>query len=490
MKRTGFAKTAWIVTLFCVATAVGSHAQAFTTLASFDYSDGNNPTSLVQGPDGNFYGTAFFGGTAGSCENFRPGVGCCTVFRVTPTGEITTLHIFCSKANCSDGGQPVGSLVLGPNGNFYGVTEYGGTALSPCTGCGTVFEITPGGKFTSLYSFCSQTNCTDGSNPWGGLALASNGNLYGTTAFGGAFGDGTVFAITSAGKLTTLYSFCSKTNCLDGNLPAAALVQATNGNLYGSTESGGANEQGVLFAITTAGKFTALSSLMGNQPDPNTMIQAADGNLYGTTYSGGGYGGGSFFTMTLAGDMTYLYYFCPPVNCGTKPAVGVIQATDGNFYGTTSSGGTNEVGTVYRMTPTGGLAVLHSFCSETGCTSGWIPKGLIQATDGNFYGVTASGGDSTNCAAGCGTVFRLSTGLAPFVEATPNFGTAGSIAYILGNNLTGTSSVTFNGVPATFSVVSSTYIKAAVPSGATTGTIEVTTPSGTLSSNVAFQVRP
>ena len=274
-------------------------------------------------------------------------------------------------------------------------------------------------------------------------------------------------------------------------MPAAALVQATNGNLYGSTDFGGTYDEGVLFAITPAGKLTALSSLRGNQPDPNTMIQAADGNLYGTTYAGGGYGGGSFFTITPTGEMTYLYYFCPPVNCGFKPTVGVIQATDGNFYGTTSAGGTDrEAGTLYRITSTGGLAVLHNFCYGTGCTSGWNPKGLIQATDGNLYGVTASGGDSTNCVVGCGTVFRLSTGLPPFVEATPNFGKAGSVAHILGNNLTGTTSVTFNGAPATFSVVSNTYIKATVPSGATTGTIEVTTPSGTLSSNVAFQVRP
>jgi uncharacterized repeat protein (TIGR03803 family) len=492
MKRTGFAKTAWIVTIFYVATAVAVHAQTFTTLASFDYSDGSYPTNLVQGPDGNFYGTALSGGTAASCDNLRTGIGCGAVFRVTPTGEITTLHIFCSKANCTDGGQPVGSLVLGPNGDFYGVTEYGGNSVAFCTGCGTVFEITPGGKFTTLYRFCSLTNCTDGSKPWGGLALAANGILYGTTGFGGTYGGGTIFEITSAGKLTTIYSFCSKTNCVDGNLPAAALVQATNGNLYGSTDFGGTYDEGVLFAITPAGNFTPLSSLRGSRPDPNTMIQATDGNLYGTTYAGGAYQGGSFFTMTPAGDLTYLYYFCPPVNCGFKPSVGVIQATDGNLYGTTSSGGTDpEAGTVYRMTSTGGLAVLYDFCSQTGCTGGWDPKGLIQATDGNLYGVTAVGGDSTNCLGGaCGTVFRLSTGLPPFVEATPNFGKAGSVAYILGNNLTGTTSVTFNGAPATFSVVSSTYIKATVPSGATTGTIEVTTPSGTLSSNVAFQVRP
>jgi uncharacterized repeat protein (TIGR03803 family) len=493
MKRTGFAKTTWMATIFCVATAVASHAQTFTTLASFDYSDGSNPTSLVQGPDGNFYGTAYYGGTATSCDNLKAGYGCGTVFKVTPTGEITTLHIFCSKANCADGGQPVGKLVLGPNGSFYGVTEYGGNnSATACIGCGTVFEITLGGKFTTLYSFCAQTNCTDGRAPYGGLALGANGNFYGTTAFGGAYGDGSVFEITSAGKFTTLYSFCAKTNCPDGSLPAAALVQATNGDLYGSTDFGGAYDEGVIFAITTAGDFTALSSLRGNRPDPNPMIQAADGNLYGTTYAGGGYGGGSFFTMTLTGNLTYLYYFCPPVDCGFKPTIGVIQATDGNFYGTTSGGGTDsEAGTLYRMTPTGGLAVLYNFCYGTGCTGGWDPVGLIQATDGNFYGVTAAGGDISNCLGGaCGTVFRLSTGLSPFVEATPNFGKAGSVAYILGNNLTGTTSVTFNGAPATFSVVSSTYIKATVPSGATTGTIEVTTPSGTLSSNVAFQVSP
>jgi uncharacterized repeat protein (TIGR03803 family) len=183
-----------------------------------------------------------------------------------------------------------------------------------------------------------------------------------------------------------------------------------------------------------------------------------------------------------------------------------VEGTDGNLYGTTEFGGTNSgytlydcnegtCGTVYQITPAGVLTTLYDFCSAVKCTDGTVPiAGLIQGTNGTFYGTTSEAGDNA-CSgnyshAGCGTVFSLSAGLSSFVEAQFNFAKPGQVVTILGNDLAGTTSVTFNGISATFKVMSNTYLKAQVPTGATTGTIQVTTPTGTLNSNVAFQVLP
>jgi uncharacterized repeat protein (TIGR03803 family) len=231
-------------------------------------------------------------------------------------------------------------------------------------------------------------------------------------------------------------------------------------------------------------------------------VQATDGNFYGTTYEGANDGGayaangsgGTVFEITASGQLTTLYRFCTETDCtdGANPIAGLVQAADGNFYGITSFGGTNPncaelgppgCGTVFEMTPGGTLTTLYSFCSKTGCTDGAEPVQLMQATDGNFYGTTEFGGAQNN-----GTAFVLSLSLGPFAETVPTSGKLGEAVKILGTNLKGTTSVTFNGSPATFKVVSSTEIAATVPSGATTGPIEVKTPSGTLTSNVNFQV--
>jgi uncharacterized repeat protein (TIGR03803 family) len=176
----------------------------------------------------------------------------------------------------------------------------------------------------------------------------------------------------------------------------------------------------------------------------------------------------------------------------------VIQGSDGNFYGTTFTGGANTYrycaqgcGTVFQITPTGQLTTLYSFCAQSNCNDGAAPSyPLVQSTNGTLYGTTIWGGTASCSAAGCGVIFSLPLGLPAFVQAVPGFDAVGKVVTILGNNLTGTTSVTFNGVSAQFKVVSSTYLKAQVPTGATTGTIEVTTPSGTLSSNVGFRVLP
>jgi uncharacterized repeat protein (TIGR03803 family) len=239
-------KMAGVSLLVCAATAIAAPAQAFNTLADFDFTNGAFPyyMSLVQGADGNFYGTTVEGGT----------IGAGTVFKITPTGTLTTLYSFCSQTNCSDGYDPFGGLVQATDGNFYGTTYTGGA-----NGGGTIFKITPAGKLTTLHSFCSQT-CADGDNPIAALIQATDGNFYGTTEFGGANADGTVFKITPAGKLTTLYSFCSPTDCTDGANPYAGVTQATDGNFYGTAPYGGAYGAGTVFKITAGGKLTTLHS--------------------------------------------------------------------------------------------------------------------------------------------------------------------------------------------------------------------------------------
>ena len=179
---------------------------------------------------------------------------CATTAIALPAQTLTTLYSFCSQGGCTDGDYPRAGLVQTTNGDLYGTTAAGGANRLG----GTVFKITPGGTLTTLYSFCSQTNCTDGSNSFAGLVQAANGDLYGTTGDGGANGYGAVFKITPSGTLTTLYSFCSQTNCTDGAGPEAGLVQAANGDLYGTTYSGGNNYNGTVFKITPTGTLTTL----------------------------------------------------------------------------------------------------------------------------------------------------------------------------------------------------------------------------------------
>jgi uncharacterized repeat protein (TIGR03803 family) len=205
---------------------ITSPAQTFIPLVSFDKSNGANPLgNLTQGFDGSYYGTTNKGGANNSG----------TVFQLTPSGTLKTLYSFCAQPNCTDGGAPQAGLVLARNGNFYGTTQVGGANFE-----GTVFKITPSGTLTTLYSFCAQPNCSDGSNPYAPLVQASNGNFYGATAVGGANSEGTIFKITPSGTLTTLYSFCAQPNCMDGATPYAGLIQAIDGNFYGTTQQGGA----------------------------------------------------------------------------------------------------------------------------------------------------------------------------------------------------------------------------------------------------------
>jgi len=343
--------------------------------------------------------------------------------------------------------------------------------------CATTAITLQAQTFTTLHSF----DLTDGGNTYAGLVQATDGNLYGTTVGGGAKGDGTVFKITPSGTLMTLYSFCSKSGCTDGYFPAG-LVQATNGNFYGTTAGG----HGTVFKVTPSGTLTTLHSFNGTDgSSPRAgLVQATDGNFYGTTYSGGAKNIGTVFKITPSGTLTTLHSF--DLTDGESPVAALIQSTDGNLYGTTPPGGAHGDGTVFKITTSGTLTTLYSFCSKLGCTDGANPEAaLVQDTNGTFYGTTRSGG-----AHAYGTVFSLSAGLGPFVETQPTSGKVGAAVKILGTNLTGATSVTFNGTAAVFTVVSSSEIMTIVPAGATTGKVKVVTPHGTLSSNVPFRVLP
>jgi uncharacterized repeat protein (TIGR03803 family) len=471
-------KRAHRVLLFCTAIVIASPAQTFTTLINFDGSNGAAPylMSITQGTDGRFYGTTGNGGNL-TCN---PPLGCGTVFKITSSGALTTLHTF----TIFDGAYPFSGLVQANDGNFYGTTLSGG----PNAG-GTIFKITSAGTLTTLYSFCAQTNCTDGTSARGALVQATDGNLYGITTAGGAEGSGTVFKITSGGTLTTLYSFCAQTNCTDGGAPWAGLVQATDGNFYGTTEGGGNNGPdgyGTVFKMTPRGTLTTLhrfDSTEGAYPYAG-LVQASNGNFYGTTYAGGKNNYGTVFKITSAGTLTTLYSFCAQSNCsdGDVPYAGLVQATDKNFYGTTEGGGADGYGTVFQITAAGTLTTLHSFDSTDGASP---YGGLVQATSGKFYGAADIGG-----ADDLGTIFSVAVGLGPFVETSPKSGKVGAAVKILGTNLIGATNVSFNGTSATFRIVSKSEIMTTVPIDATTGKVQVKTPSHTLLSNVPFRVKP
>jgi uncharacterized repeat protein (TIGR03803 family) len=246
--------------------------------------------------------------------------------------------------------------------------------------------------------------------------------------------------------------------------------------------------------MTTAGTFSTLASF-----DPaeaagsrGALIQASNGNFYGTDI-GGGNGSGTVFEVTPQGQITVLYTFCSKTDCadGASPYGALIQASDGNLYGTTSGGGASSAscsggcGTIFKITTAGALTTLYNFCSQANCADGSTPEGgLVQHTNGSFYGTTLYSGTGPDA----GTIYSLSTGLGPFVKTLPNSGAAGTTVIILGTNLTGATKVSFNGIAANFTVISSTEIQATVPAGATSGVVTVVTPSGTLKTIVIFNV--
>ena len=320
--------------------------------------DGVQPVgSLIQGGDGNFYGVTASGGTSGD------GVA----FRITPAGTETVLYSF--VGGVTDGSHPSGGLIQASDGNFYGVTASGGT-----NGDGVAFKITPDGTETVLYSFAG--GATDGSGPSGGLIQASDGNFYGVTAFGGANGDGVAFKITPGGTETALYSFAG--GATDGSDPSGSLIQASDGDFYGVAEDGGAYGYGVVFKITPSGTETVLYSFYGgtgtgSRPS-GSLIQGRDGNLYGMSYEPAAFG--TIFGITLSGTVTFQYTLLREA-----PIDRLVQANDGNFYGAYEDG---YNGGIFQVTPSGAGSIVYSFGDGT-----FPSGGLIQGSDGDLYGMTS-----------------------------------------------------------------------------------------------------
>jgi uncharacterized repeat protein (TIGR03803 family) len=406
------------VVLLCAFHAC-SFAQTYSVLHGFSSSvkspDGNTPLAgLIRDAEGNLYGTTFSG-----VELWYG-----TVFKLDSSGKENILYGFTGG---SDGSEPSAGLIQDRQHNLYGTTSAGGQ--SGCgvlgLGCGVVFKLSPGGKFTVLYTF---TGGADGAAPLAALVRDGAGNLYGTTSQGGSAGCvssvrsgcGTVFKLSQNGKLTVLHSFTG--NGSDGGIPLARLLRDESGNLYGTASVGGSFSSirclslggcGTVFRISAKGKFSVLDTFQGYPSGENPtagLIRDSKGNLYGTSGGGPNYTG-QIFKLDRSGRETVLYSFSAyPSPDGAGPA-GLVRDADGNFYGTAAAGGAGfqncpgiGCGTVFKLDSSGKFTVLAAL--GTGTTPGSVPQsGVILDHEGYLYGT----GSGNTCKLGldCGEVFKI-----------------------------------------------------------------------------------
>jgi uncharacterized repeat protein (TIGR03803 family) len=386
--------------------AGGSSAGAATTETPLYFfgasaTDAKSPYSgLIEGSDGNLYGTTYFGGTNG--------VG--AVYKVTKAGVESVLYSFSGSfsASSADGAGSKAGIVQACDGNFYGTTVAGGAHNG-----GVIYKVTPAGVESIVYSF-GAGGTSDLTGPGAALIVGWDGNLYGTTQGGGAYAQGGIFRVTPAGVETVLYSY--RNLGTDGSpFGDSALVQGSDGNFYGVTPGGGRYSNGTLFRMSPAGQVSVLYNFAGQPSDGSAplaaLIQASDGNFYGTTSSGGANNGGTAFRFTLSGAESVLYSFGPLFGASagdaSDPHSALVQASDGNLYGVSALGGANSNGAFFRLSLAGAETLLYSFAG--GKTDGDFPVGIIQASDGNFYGTTLLGGPNANppVATSDGSLFRL-----------------------------------------------------------------------------------
>jgi len=389
---------ALVIVLVPAVVATRAQAQTFTLLYSFTGgADGGTPyAGLIRDAKGNLYGATEGGGA----------YNCGTVFKLDNTGSEKVLHTFTGTGG--DGKWPFAGLVRDAAGNLYGTTEVGGD-LSGCSGsgCGVVFKLDKTGKETVLHTFTATGG--DGALPDAGLVRDAAGNLYGTTEWGGTgscygpvSGCGTVFRVDKAGKETVLYSFTGSGG--DGANPLwGYLVRDAAGNLYGTTERGGASDYGTVFRLDKTGKETVLYSFTGSGGDGRSpfagLVRDAKGNVYGTNVEGGASGVGTVFRVSGIGKESVLYGFTGSGGDGSYPYAGLVRDAKGNLYGTTYDGGASGYGTVFMVEGTGKETVLHSFASSDGANPS---ASLVRDAKGSLYGTTVGGG-----AYGYGVVFEL-----------------------------------------------------------------------------------
>jgi uncharacterized repeat protein (TIGR03803 family) len=457
-RRVRLHAAALLFSLLIVSTAL--IAQAVSDVVTFDNTNflanpGMTPTQAV---DGKIYGVIYGYSNPGS------------IFDFSTTGAIKVIHALSDPL----GYNPTDGLTLGTDGNFYGGTQNGGSG-----NWGVLFRVSPNGIYTVLHNFAGGS---DGGGPTVTPIEATEGNIYGTT-YGGCCLASTVYKYTPSGVFTTIYTFDHAHGVF-----ANSLMQGSDGNLYATAEEGGIKDNGTIVKLTTSGQVLNYYAFRGQKYGAipvGPLIEAPDGNYYGTTEMGGvtqGPGYGTIFRMTPDGEVRVIYIFCEQLGIcadGFEPG-SLVLATDGNLYGVTGRGGANSFGTLFRVTTSGEFTSLYSFTADVGET----PVGLMQDTNGLLYGSAQFGGGD-----GYGAIYSLDMGLGPFITFVQPTGKVSHSAQILGQGLTGTTSVTFNGVPATsFSVKSETYMTAVLPGGATTGPVVVTTPSGVLTSNKAFRI--
>jgi uncharacterized repeat protein (TIGR03803 family) len=418
----------------------------------------------VQGRDGKLYGVV-----NGS------------IFRMSPGGKNAEIVY----AVNSTSGWNAASLILATDGKFYG------TGFAGSGGDGILFSLTPSGTFTVLYQF---NGGSGGVFPVSPLVEASDGNLYGVTDATGNNYQGTVYKYDlSTGLFSTILTFNQDGS--QGNTLSGPLLQAADGNLYGVAVSGGAYDYGAIYSLTTSGTLLWEYSfgVYAVQPD-GALIQASDGNIYGVTVGGGSgndfcsfyFGCGTIFMLSNT-DVSYVYSFQGYPVDGYDATAALLEGSDGKLYGTTARGGydldgTKDYGTLYQITTdTFQYQLLYSFVARVGWAPYWS---MMQHTNGKFFGTTVAGGRYAG-----GAMYSLNMGLGPFIALVRYTGRIGQPVQILGQGLTGSTAVTVNGVTATsFEVVSDTYMTAVVPTGATTGPVVVTTPTGSLTSNRNFQI--
>lgn len=398
-----------------------------------------------------------------------------SVYTMSLTGDFTLLFSFCAEGgNCLvNGTGPQGGLTLGTDGNFYGTTSNGGSGDA-----GTVFKITPAGKLTTLFSF--PNTGADGSSPVFGVFQASNGLFYGVTPAGGAHGNGAFFSITGAGSFKLVASFPSSEDGSDPNLP----TQGTDGNFYGTTRNGGAC-CGTVYRVTAAGEITLLHTFAGGEGSPNgQLVEGSDGNFWGVTGGVPFISVGELFKVSPSGVFSVVHTFGGAGDAG-EPLSGLIAGSDGDLYGISNVGGTANVGAIYKVKPsTDAYAVLYSFCATSPCDAFSPGPVLAQDTNGTFFGNTGGNSD------GGSYFFSFDTGLGPFVRTLTQAGDVGATVTFFAQDFTGATKAEFGGASATFKVVSDTELTAIVPAAAVTGVVKVITSKGTLTALSKFKVLP